>query len=205
MTSNKRRTESATQATPTDGRHRKRSRPTPRWLMSTSELDAIAQRRCLLVLSVLSGELPVSDAISQMQISRGMYYQLETRALHAMVAALTPGASDEASGSGTLTGKISALEEKVKRLEQEKRRSERLMLLTKKMLSSGPLKTASGRPPGSRNRKPKSTKKTSTSSNSAPSTTTSTMEQPPSTEAASSSRTEAATTSTPTRDGATAS
>lgn len=200
MTNRKRRTDSATKPVASmDARQRTRRRPTPRWLMSSSELDAIAQRRCLLVLSVLSGELPVSDAIAQMQISRGMYYQLETKALHAMVAALTPGASDEERGSGTLTGKISALEEKVKRLEQEKRRSERLVLLTKKMLASGPVKTASGRPQGSRSRKQRRTPMTSSTTPVSPTSPSTSSATPPS------SKTESAPSSTLTRDGATAS
>lgn len=120
------------------GRRRKgRSRPVPRWLKSSSELDAIARSRCLLMLSVLSGELPVTEAIAQSKISRGTYYKMETRALQAMLAALNPlagPAADGAAGLSLAAARISELEGKVKGLERDKRRSERLLLLTRKSL-----------------------------------------------------------------------
>jgi hypothetical protein len=120
-----------------------RSRPVPRWLKSSSELDAIARSRCLLLLSVLSGELPVTEAIAQSKISRGTYYKLETRALQAMLAALNPLAGAAADGAADLSlaaARISELEGKVKALERDKRRSERLLLLTRKSLKA-PLTT----------------------------------------------------------------
>jgi len=69
-------------------RRKNRARPTPRWLARSADLDPIARVRCLMVLSVLSGEKPVTDAITEAGISRGRYYQLETRALSAMLRAL---------------------------------------------------------------------------------------------------------------------
>lgn len=131
---------------------RKRARPTPRWLLKTSELDSIAQRRCVMLLDVLSGARPVTEAIAEAQISRPMYYQMEERALKAMLLALTPGAS-ETSSEVTTSGQISQLQDRVKTLETEKRRAERLLLLTRKMIRPGTLKTAPGRPVGSRNRR----------------------------------------------------
>jgi hypothetical protein len=68
-----------------------RSRPVPRWLSKPSDLDLVARNRVLLVLSVLSGEKPVTDAIADTGISRGFYYQLEAKALNAMLLALAPG------------------------------------------------------------------------------------------------------------------
>lgn len=125
------------------GRRRRRARPTPRWLVKRSDLDEMAKRRCLLVLSVLSGERPVSDVIEEAQISRPMYYQLEERALRAMLVALTPGAAEP--GSSEPTKRIAELEQKVAQLEADKRRGERLLLLTRKVLK-GPMKLAVGRP-----------------------------------------------------------
>lgn len=119
-----------------------RSRPTPQWLLTSNELDQVAQRRCLQLLSVLSGEKSVSEAIAEMQISRGTYYQLETRALAAMLTALTPGTT---SADGSPSGQIKALEEKVKKLEQGKRRAERLLLLTRKVVKRGPMKVGHGK------------------------------------------------------------
>jgi hypothetical protein len=128
-----------------------RSRPTPQWLLTSTELDQMAQRRCLHLLSVLSGEKSVSEAISEMKISRGTYYQLETRALAAMLAALTPVTESASSKDGTQAGQLKALEEKVKKLEQGKRRLERLLLLTRRVVKPGPMKLGHGRPTGSRN------------------------------------------------------
>ena len=112
-----------------------RSRPTPRWLLTSTELDQIAQRRCLQLLSVLSGEKSVSEAISEMQVSRGTYYQLESKALAGMLGALTPGAESTVGADGTPTGQLKMLEEKVKKLEVGKRRAERLLLLTRRVVS----------------------------------------------------------------------
>ena len=105
-----------------------------------------------MVLSVLSGEKPVSDAIEQARISRGTYYQMETRALEAMLAALNPVAPTKARGSADLAAaaaRIAQLQVRVARLEVEKRRSERLLLLTRKTIR-GPVTT------GRRGRLPKS-------------------------------------------------
>jgi hypothetical protein len=118
-------------------------------------LDEIAKRRCLLILSVLSGERPVTDVIEEAQISRPMYYQLEEKALRAMLSALMPGAEDGSSLAESPAKRIVELEKKVAELEKGKRRSERLLLLTRKIIK-GPLKTAAGRKPKSE-RAPSST------------------------------------------------
>lgn len=127
---------------------KRRARPTPRWLLRRQDLDQVAQRRCLLVLSVLSGQTPVSDAIEAAQISRPLYYQLEERALKAMLSALTPGSTDD-SVAESPAKRIAQLEQKVSELEQDNRRAERLLLLTRKVMK-GPVKMASGRPPKAR-------------------------------------------------------
>jgi hypothetical protein len=106
-----------------------------------------------MVLSVLSGETPVTDAITSSNISRQLYYQLEERALKAMLKALTPG-----SEAAPMTGpdpaslrRIAELEAKVSQLEQDKRRTDRLLYLTRKVVKPGPLTTgARGRPPKTR-------------------------------------------------------
>ena len=134
----------------TGGRRKHRARPLPKWVKRSTEIDAVARSRCLLVLSVLSGETPVSDAIAQAKISRGTYYHLETRALNAMLAALNPMASSASDGSADLSAaaqRIEQLEATVKRLEQDHRRAQRLLLLSRKSLRvpiAGPRR---GRPP----------------------------------------------------------
>lgn len=143
------RAHAARDGTQAAGRRKHRPRPTPKWLQ-TEELDAIARSRCLMVLSVLSGETPVTDAIRQAKISRGTYYQMETRVLKAMLAALNPLASSSASGTPDLsaaTARISQLETQVKTLEQDKRRTQRLLLLTRKSMRSPVTTGWRGRPP----------------------------------------------------------
>lgn len=116
-------------------KHRPRS--LPKWLTRSTQLEAIARSRCLMVLSVLSGETPVTDAITQAKISRGTYYQLETRALQAMLAAMNPLAGNSQGVGADLSAaswQIGKLQRQVKRLEQEKRRSQRLLLLMRKSI-----------------------------------------------------------------------
>ena len=125
----------------------RRSRPTPKWLLKTPDLDQVARNRVLLVLSVLSGEKPVSTAIEELGISRGLYYQLETKALNAMLLALAPGADGTAQPDATgLHHRLRDLEAKVARAEQAQRRAERLLYVQRKLMSGGPVKTQRGRP-----------------------------------------------------------
>ena len=131
-----------------DSESNRRSRPTPRWLAKKTDLDAVARNRVLLVLAVLSGEKPVSTAIEESGISRGFYYQLETKALNAMLLALAPGSDGDASPDATgLHHRIKELTAKVERAEQAQRRAERLLFMQRKLTSSGPVKTHRGRPP----------------------------------------------------------
>jgi hypothetical protein len=109
-----------------------------------------------MVLNVLSGEMPVTDAIREAGLTRARYYQLETRALSAMLRTLTPGASEEGVESSPQK-RIAQLEEKVRSLEKARRRSERLLLMTRRLLQ-GP-------------DKPKARKTASTRSGSGPSRT----------------------------------
>jgi hypothetical protein len=102
----------------------------------------------LLVLSVLSGEKPVTSAIEDAGISRGFYYQLETKALNAMLLALAPGADSDASPDATgLHQRIKQLEDKLGKAEAAQRRAERMLFVQRKLTSSGPVKTHRGRPP----------------------------------------------------------
>src|SRR6187401_1704517 len=71
-------------------RHRRTSHNLPLWLMQPSEQQAIAQRRTLMILSVLSGQKSVQEVIEAEQVSRALYYQLEDRGLQGMLKALGP-------------------------------------------------------------------------------------------------------------------
>lgn len=136
-----------------DRRRAPRRRGVPRWLSGRTDLDQVAQRRTLLILSVLSGHTPVTTAIAEHGISRPLYYQLETKALIGMMRALIPGTNATADpDDATPMRQLVELEEKVKRLEQENRRLERLLLLAKKVLPTGPMAFPQkrGRKPGRR-------------------------------------------------------
>ena len=127
-----------------------RSRPLPRWLKNSEQLEAVARSRCLLVLSVLSGEIPVTDAIKRAKISRPLYYTLETRALKAMMLAMNPLAATTDQGAADLsaaTQRITQLQAQVQRLEQENRRAQRLLLLTRKTIRAPVKMGHQGRPP----------------------------------------------------------
>src|SRR5258706_5796430 len=126
--------------TKTDRRREPRRRGVPRWLTGRKDLDQVAQRRTLLILSVLSGHTPVTAAIAEHGISRPLYYQLETKGVVGMMRALVPGANAAASpDDATPMRQIADLEEKVARLEQENRRLERLLFFAKKVLPTGPV------------------------------------------------------------------
>lgn len=114
--------------------------------MKKPDLDAVARHRVLMVLAVLSGEKPVTAAVEEAKISRGFYYQLETKALNAMLLALAPGSDGDASSPG-LTDRIRELEAKLARAEQAQRRAERLLFLSRKLGRPTVLKTGRGRPP----------------------------------------------------------
>jgi hypothetical protein len=120
----------------------------PKWLRKGEELDRLAQERCLMILSVLSGEKPVSDVIEEAGISRGTYYQLETRALSAMLRSLEPGGASEQDPASP-TKRIAALEGKVRDLQQARRRAERLLLMTRRVMKGREKRTVSTR--GGRN------------------------------------------------------
>ncbi len=124
-------------------RRRLRERTRPEWLVRGQDLDEVARRRCLMVLSVLSGCQPVTEAITEAKISRGTYYQMETRALRAMLGALVPGAEAQGGGESPVK-RIVALEKKISRLEREKRRAERLLYLTRQIVRPGPLSSSKG-------------------------------------------------------------
>jgi hypothetical protein len=121
------------------------------------ELDEVAKRRCLMVLEVLSGAKPVTDVIGAGQMSRATYYKLEQRALGAMLRALSPTAGPDGTDGQALAAalaRVEELEEKLARAERERRRSDKLFVMTRKLIKAGPLTTGKGggRPPGSRNR-----------------------------------------------------
>jgi hypothetical protein len=88
-----------------------------------------------MILSVLSGQRSVGEAIAAAKISRPLYYQLETRALEGMLRALdpmTPASLSEQHELSQAKARVRALSVQVKNLTQCKRSAERLLRLVLK-------------------------------------------------------------------------
>jgi hypothetical protein len=119
-------------------------------------VDEVARRRCLMILSVLSGERPVTDVVEEAKMSRQTYYQLESKALKAMLSVLLPGGGEATSQAESQAKRVEELEAKVSKLERDKRRSDRLLYVTRQVLRPGPVTTGAGRPP--KKRGPRSTR-----------------------------------------------
>ena len=129
------------------GRKRERARGIPAWLRKRADLDQIARARVVMLLEALSGAKSVTSLVAELGISRGLYYQLETKAVNAMLLALAPGS--EASASPDATGyarRIVELEKQLARAETERRRAERLLFAMRKLMPGRTVKEASGRP-----------------------------------------------------------
>jgi hypothetical protein len=113
-------------------RHRRTSHHLPLWLMQPAEQQAIAQKRTLMILSVLSGQKSVQEVIEEEQVSRTFYYQLEDRGLLGMLQALSPrveGVTSEHRELVQAREQVRHLTERVKSLTQRKRSAERLLRL----------------------------------------------------------------------------
>lgn len=130
-------------------RHRRTSHNLPLWLMQPGESQAIAQRRTLMILSVLAGQKSVQEVIEEEKVSRTFYYQLEDRGLHGMLKALSPrieGITDEHRQLTQAREQLRLLSERVKALTQRKRSAERLLRLLIKSNSARVTTERRGRP-----------------------------------------------------------
>ena len=116
-------------------RHRRTHHNLPLWLMQPTEQQAIAQRRTLMILSVLAGQKSVQEVIEEERVSRTFYYQLEDRGLQGMLKALSPrveGVTNEHRELMQAREQARLLGERVKSLTQRKRSAERLLRLLMK-------------------------------------------------------------------------
>lgn len=122
----------------------------PRWLTTPSQYQQVARARSLLILSVLAGQKTVSDAIGEAKITRALYYQLEMKALHGMMAALDPLSSAPVNEHQELTvarARLRAMGLQVKQLTQRKRSAERLLQLVLKSNRAAVVRLPRGRRP----------------------------------------------------------
>lgn len=104
------------------------------------EGNETAKKRAWMVLSVLSGQVGVSEAVREEKISPSRYYQLETKALKGMVYALSP---EEGQARGTMQERLERAQRKLAKLEEEQARQRQLLRMARKMWGTGSLGTAS--------------------------------------------------------------
>jgi hypothetical protein len=107
-----------------------------------------ARRHAAAIVSVLSGESTTARACEMMEVSLPRYYQLETRALLGMVAALEP----RAKGGRTPEKEIEAVRKENARLAREVSRLQSLVRMSHRALGGPAGKKEKGSKP---TRKPK--------------------------------------------------
>jgi hypothetical protein len=116
---------------------RARQRHTPGGAALGQNADAQAQRLAAALLEVLAGVRTPSQAAEALGISLPRYYQVETRAVQAFVAACAP----RPRGRGRSTEKeLTALRRQHERLQQELSRQQTLVRLAQRSLGLAPAK-----------------------------------------------------------------
>ena len=104
------------------------------------EGNETAKKRAWMVLSVLSGQMGVSEAVREEKLSPSRYYQLETKALKGMVYALSP---EEGQARGTMQERLERAQRKLAKLEEEQARQRQLLRMARKMWGTSSLGTGS--------------------------------------------------------------
>ena len=113
-----------------------------------------AQRLAAAILEVLAGVRTPSQAAEVLGVSLPRYYQVETRAMQALVAACAP----RPRGPGRSAAKeLTALRRQQERLERELSRQRTLVRLTQRTLGLAP-PPAAGKVQGGKDKKDKSKK-----------------------------------------------
>jgi transposase-like protein len=97
--------------------------------------DAPAKAKVAMVLEVLSGEKPISQACQETGLKPLQYYKLEEKMIRAMLsAALLPNGAGRHRASGAATA---AIAEETESLRQEHRRMKSLVRVSRKLLGLG--------------------------------------------------------------------
>jgi len=115
-----------------------------------------ASRMAVVVLEVLAGMRSPQNAATALGITSPRYYQLETRALNGLVAALKPRPKGK---QPSLEGRITQLERKLEATRREAARQQALVRVTQRSLGIKPPPTDDGKAsekdkPGRRKRRP---------------------------------------------------
>lgn len=107
------------------------------------EPDPMAQKRADLIMQVRSGKLTAVDAAQQLGISRKTYYKWETRALEALLEAMsdrgaggrpTPDRDTEKDG---LRERVAELEDQLREWEQAEQVREAFAAIKKRKPTNG--------------------------------------------------------------------
>jgi hypothetical protein len=115
-----------------------------------------ATRLAVVILEVLAGERSPTDAAQTLSITSPRYYQLETRALKGMVAALEPQPKGK---QPSLEGRIARLEQALHASRRDCARQEALVRAAQRSLGIKPTAATDGKLPakdraGRRKRRP---------------------------------------------------
>ena len=102
-----------------------------------------ATRLAVVILEVLAGERSPTDAAEALGITCPRYYQLETRALKGMVAALEPQPKGK---QPSLEGRIARLERALEVAHRESARQEALVRAAQRSLGIKPSLSTEGKP-----------------------------------------------------------
>ncbi len=92
------------------------------------EGDEVSKKRVWTLMQVLSGQMGVTEAAKAAQITINRYYQLEQKALSAMLQALSPTAGRRKSVQS-----IQKLEKKSEELERENARQRQLLRMARRL------------------------------------------------------------------------
>ena len=102
-----------------------------------------AQRLAAAILEVLAGARTPGQAAQALSVSLPRYYQLETRAMHGLVA----GCEAQPRGPGRNVDKeLAALQRQRERLERELGRQQALVRLAQRTVGLAPAQAAADRP-----------------------------------------------------------
>ena len=125
-----------------------RRRHTPGGAALGKEAGREAQRLAAAILEVLAGVRTPTQAAQALGVTQPRYYQVETRALQALVAACEP----RPRGRGRSADKeLTVLRRQYERLQRELGRQQTLVRLTQRTLGLAP-PPAPGKPPGGKDK-----------------------------------------------------
>ncbi len=124
----------------------RKSRPhTPGGAGLGKDVDPVAQRQAAAILEVLAGVRTPGQAAEALGISLPRYYQIETRAMQALVASCVP----RPRGRGRNADKeVASLRRQQEQLQRELSRQQTLLRLAQRTIGLTPPKPSTDKPGG---------------------------------------------------------